>query len=66
MTGIKKWVSAILVVYAGNVIGVIICSCLWPDRAADSLWRLAAYSGITAVFLLITGIIYLIMRWDER
>ena len=66
MTGIKNWVSAILVVYAGTVIGVIICSCLWPARAADSLWRLAAYSGITAVFLLITGIIYLIMRWDER
>lgn len=66
MTGIKKWVVATLVVYAGNVLGVIICSFLWPERSGDSLWRLAAYSGIAAVFLLIEVTIYLIMRWDER
>lgn len=66
MTGFQKWVTAILVVYAGNVIGFIICSCLSPDRAANNLWQLAAYSGIAAVFLLITGIIYLIVRSSER
>ena len=43
MTGIKKWTAAILVVYAGNVIGVIICSFLWPDRAADSLGMAASF-----------------------
>lgn len=66
MAAIKKWVAATLTIYLGNVIGIVLFSWLWPERATDSLSRLAIYSGIAAVFLLIDAVIYIIMRWDER
>lgn len=66
MTGLKKFVVATLTMYLISLLVTVICSCLWPERAGDSLWRITAYSGIAAFFLLIALIIYLLIRWDER
>ena len=57
MAAIKKWVAATITIYIGSVLGVFIIDWLQPEPTANNLDRIAVYSGITAVFLLLEAII---------